>query len=201
VGGRKCDPRDKVCTSTPHTGSAIGADCEQWALTDGGVGAQCAGICLHTIAQQDAGQTDPLNQVYFCSELCVFGDIFGPACGYKETVPKAVCIYATSEAGNGDYGFCAQRNLHHRPLRLRPAVQPRRAGLRVPEPEMFQRVGVPVDHRTPPARPLQRRPRVRAGTATSDACVRGRGPRTDARIPSDPKPKPPATPAPPATPG
>jgi hypothetical protein len=105
---RKCDPRDKVCVDKPHTGGGIGADCEQWELSGGDAGIGCAGICLHTIAQVDAGQMDPLNQVYFCSEVCVFGDIFGPACGYKETVPRAVCIYATSEAGNGDYGFCAQ---------------------------------------------------------------------------------------------
>jgi hypothetical protein len=84
----------------------MGGDCRNFAVSGGDAGAPCAGICLSILKGTDAGDTDPLNIAYTCSQVCVFGDT--TSCGYKDTPSAGFCIYAMSTSGNGDQAYCGQ---------------------------------------------------------------------------------------------
>jgi hypothetical protein len=104
---RRCDPRWGVCSATPHDGLPIGANCEAWLNGGGDAGTDCAGQCTQFLKTEEHSGSDPANIATFCTQTCVFGDL--NSCGFKDRNPPAgICIYATSEAGNGDDGMCGE---------------------------------------------------------------------------------------------
>jgi hypothetical protein len=85
--GRVCDPRDRLCVTTPHSGLPMGEKC------DGEE--SCAGVCV-TFS----------GEVSVCSSLCVFGgELEGTTdCG---GLASGLCSQKSSpQFGGGDEGLC-----------------------------------------------------------------------------------------------
>ncbi len=103
-GGLYCDPSDGLCRSTPTTGKAVGAACNQQATVD-----ECKGNCI--------GIVDSSAQVVttMCAENCTWGAL--PACGWNgpaSGAAPAACLFASTVIfdgggpGFGDRGSCGQ---------------------------------------------------------------------------------------------
>jgi hypothetical protein len=85
--GRTCDPRDRVCVTTPHSGLPMGDKCDEEQL--------CAGYCMEV---EDGGG--------ICTSLCVYGGTLGGAadCG---GLSSGLCnIRLQAGNGAGDVAVC-----------------------------------------------------------------------------------------------
>ncbi|MEJ7728610.1 MAG: hypothetical protein WKG00_05295 [Polyangiaceae bacterium] len=85
--GRTCDPRSRLCVTTPSSGLPMGAKCDAERM--------CAGHCSDSFGDEAA----------VCTSLCVYGGkVEGTAdCGGLET---GLCAVRYQSYGAGDEGQC-----------------------------------------------------------------------------------------------